>query len=203
MKSASRNQFAIRWTALTAIGLGVGFVAALVLGGPIGAVVGMMLVTPILTGLVGALLGTSQSVQLGSLLVRPGAWILATCAGLGIGLAAGVVVVENGGRLLAGHAVNVVRLSPFQRAVSFAVIGLVAGLAVGLCQQLVLHRQAPAVRGWILTTTLALGLAFPVASLLVDSLLSGIASPIGVLGFVLGAGLIFGALTAIPLRRAA
>ncbi|MGH9316681.1 MAG: hypothetical protein ACRD1P_06215 [Thermoanaerobaculia bacterium] len=163
----------------------------------------MMLVTPILTGLVGALLGTSQSLQLRSLLVRPWAWVLATCAGLGIGLAAGVVVVEKGGGFLAGHAVNVVRLSPFHRALSFAVIGLVAGLALGLCQQLVLRRQAPAVKGWVVTTALALGLAFPVASVLVDSLLSGIASPSGVLGFVLGAGLIFGALTARPLARAA
>lgn len=202
MRSSKDNRLTLAWTALTAVGLGTGMITALVLGGPIQAVVGMMLVTPILTGLVGAILGASQSLQLKSLLSRPWAWVIATGSGLGIGLAAGVVVVEQGGRWLAGHPVNVVSLSTLDRAVSFAVIGLVAGLALGFCQQLVLSRQAPAVKGWIVTTALALCLAFSSASFVVDSLLSGIASPRGVVGFVLGAGLIFGALTSRPLRRA-
>ena len=117
------------WMLLTTVGLGGGIAAALALGGPVQRAVGMMLVTPILTCLVGAVLGTAQAVQ------RRGVrwqWIVATTVGTGIGLAAGVVAVEQGGRFLTGQALRVAGLTPLLRAGSFLAVGAVAGLVLGL-----------------------------------------------------------------------
>jgi hypothetical protein len=191
----------VRWTIVTTIGLAVGIGAAVVLGRPIEAVVGMMLVTPILTALVGAALGSSQSVSLGALLQKPGWWVVATSAGLGTGLAAGVVAVEQVGHLLTGHRPNLFEVTAAQRAVSLLAIGLIAGLLLGAFQYLVLRRQAPEVKNWILTTGLALGGAFALSSLAVDALLGGLRSPAGAISFVVTAGVLFGVATSRPLRR--
>ena len=51
------------WMLLTTVGLGGGIAAALALGGPVQRAVGMMLVTPILTCLVGAVLGSLELFQ--------------------------------------------------------------------------------------------------------------------------------------------
>jgi len=58
----SPNQRAarIRWTLLSAAGMVCGLIAALALGVPIQTVVGLLLVTPILTGVVGAVRGTPR-----------------------------------------------------------------------------------------------------------------------------------------------
>ena len=202
MPANSHPISASRWVAATALGLAVGIGSALVLGAPIQAVVGMMLVTPIVTGLVGAILGLGQSFQLRQLLAKPFAWVLASSIGSGLGLALGVVVVEKGGRLLAGHPVNVVRLGSPERALSFAILGLVAGTLLGFCQGIVLRRQGTQVQRWTLRTTVALGAAFSISSMLVDLLPRGIASLAGVLSFVLTAGIILGLLTVRPLQRA-
>jgi hypothetical protein len=50
---------------------------------------------------------------------------------------------------------------------------------------------------------LALAIGFPASSLLVNLAIGGLASPLGVLLFLLGAGSILGAATAQRLRRAA
>ena len=91
----------LRWTLLSALGLALGLVAALVLGDPIDAVVGMILVTLVLTGVVGAFLGTSQWVVLRKRLANARWWIPASAAGLGLGLTGGIVLV--GRALKRGH----------------------------------------------------------------------------------------------------
>lgn len=188
------------WTVLTMIGLTAGVSAALVLGEPIERVVGMILVTPVLTALVGVVLGAAQWLQLRRLVeVSPLRWVLGTCLGLGAGLAGGVVLVEQVGRLLTGEQVRLLALEPLTRAGSFAVVGAVAGLLLGAGQALALRRTAP--RGWATTSAAALAIGFPLSSLLVDSLLGGLASPQGLLVFLAGSGLALGAVTAYPLRR--
>ena len=112
-------------------------------------------------------------------------------------------MVEKGGRLLAGHPVNVVRLGSLERALSFAVLGLIAGTLLGFCQGIVLRRQGAQVQCWTLRSAFALGAAFSISSMLVDLLLGGIASLAGVLSFVVTAGIILGLLTVRPLQRAA
>ena len=116
-------------------------VAGLILGGPIAVVVGMMLVTPTVTCLVGGVLGLSQLHHMRSLVARPYQWVVASCVGLGAGLALGVVVVEQGGRILTGHAMNVARVGVLGRVLSFAVVGTISGLLLGMTQSLVLRRS--------------------------------------------------------------
>jgi len=192
------------WTTLSAVGLTAGVAAALLLGEPVSKAVGMMLVTPILTGLVGASLGTAQLLPLRQLpRVSAGKWVLATTLGLCLGLAAGVVLVEQTGRLLTGGQVHVLQLSMPARALSFAVVGLVSGAWLGLAQGLVLRKSLPGLRHWAATSSLALAVGFCLASLLVDAAVGrGLASPVGLLTFLLASGCLYGALTSRVLRRA-
>src|SRR6266571_2354764 len=203
MADTKSNRFGLGWTPITAVGLGAGMVAGLILGGPIAAVVGMMLVTPAVTCLVGGVLGLSQLHHMRSLVARPYQWVVASCVGLGAGLALGVVVVEQGVRVLTGHAMNVARVGVLGRALSFAVVGTISGLLLGVTQSLVLRRSAVRVHGWASATVFALGLGFPLSSLPVDTLLGGVVSPRGVVAFVLLADLFLGAVTLRPLRHAA
>ncbi|MFY9819741.1 MAG: hypothetical protein WAM82_00055 [Thermoanaerobaculia bacterium] len=50
----------IRWTLLSLTGIPCGLILALTLGAPIQTVVGLLLITPILTGMVGAAVSTSK-----------------------------------------------------------------------------------------------------------------------------------------------
>jgi hypothetical protein len=189
----------IWWILLTTVGLAAGVIAALLLGEPIERVVGMILVTPLLTLLVGAVLGAAQWLELRRHVeVRALRWLAGSSVGLGAGLALGVVLVEQVGRLLTGGQVRLLSLDPATRALSFAAVGAVAGLLLGFGQSLALRHK---LRRWPRTCALALGLGFPLSSLLVDSLLGGLGSPRGVLAFLLTAGIVLGTLTSTPLRR--
>ena len=191
----------LRWTLLSALGLSLGIVVALVLGDPIGAVVGMILVTPVLTGLVGAVLGTSQWLVLRRRIASSRWWIPASAAGLGIGLTAGVVLVEQVGRALTGGQVSIGSLDSATRALSMAVVGLVSGICLGAAQRLVLRSRSDIGGHWLGMSTLGLGTALVVGSLAADFLFGGLASPVGFVGFVLVAGLVAGAITSRPLVR--
>ena len=203
MSTALTNGIVLRWTFLTMLGLAAGIVTALLLDRPIEAVVGMMLVTPILTLLAGAVLGTTQWFQLRSLLGRTRLWVLATSVGLGVGLALGVVTLEGIGRFFTGARPRLIQLTVFWRAASFVLLGIVTGLSVGISQWIAVLRRRIAWRKWIATSAVSLGLAFSISSLIVDGMIGGIATPLGVMIFVLVAGLIFGAGTARPILRAA
>ena len=54
------GRFVIRWVLLSALGLGSGLVLGLGLAGPIEALVGMVLVTPLMLALAGSVFGASQ-----------------------------------------------------------------------------------------------------------------------------------------------
>ena len=61
--SPNQSALRIRWTLFGAAGLACGLIAALALGAPIQTVVGLLLITPILSGVVGAVLGTSRDLR--------------------------------------------------------------------------------------------------------------------------------------------
>ena len=194
----------VRWSLLTMTGLAAGVLMALVLGEPIEAVVGMILVTPALTLLVGAVLGISQWLDVRHRVARSRSWIPATCLGLGAGLALGAVIVEVTGGLITGEQLSIMRLGTGTRALSLLVLGLTAGLCMGAAQWLaVLRRHGSPASRWIGISSLALGLSFSASSLLVDALLGGLASPVGVVSLLLLTGLFFGAGTARALPKAA
>ena len=187
---------ATQWTLLTTFGLASGIITALLVGKPIGRIVGAMLVTAIVTSLVGAILGGFQAIWLRRVLARPAWWIAATTGCVGIGLALGVVAVEQTGILITGQRPNVAHLSISGRALSFFALGLIAGLVLGAAQWIVVRARL-----WIVMTAGGLAAAFAIASLLTDALFGGIASAAGLVAFVLLSGFLFGALTSWPLLK--
>ena len=194
---------AFEWTSLTTIGLASGLVGGVLAGMPLGRILNAMVVTAVVTCLVGAALGGFQAITLRRILRKPLWWVVATVCGLGVGLAGAVVVVEQGGILLTGSRPQLAHLTAPMRALSFVIVGLVAGAALGLAQALVFRLQLPAITHWVPANAIGLAIAFSASSLLID--LSGmpVASTAGAITFVLLSGALFGALTSRPLLRAA
>lgn len=200
--SNSRAFNTTEWTILTALGLAGGLTAGVLAGIPLGQVLNAMIATALVVVIVGGVLGTLQAAGLRRLLSKPLWWIAATIAGVAIGLAFGVVIVEEAGRLITGTTPRVAQLSAAMRALSFVTLGFVAGTVVGFAQWLVLRSQHPAVRHWVLVSGAALAVAFCLASLIVDASGVPFASVLGRLAFVALSGLMFGGLTSRPLRSA-
>jgi hypothetical protein len=189
----------LRWTAMTTLGLASGVGLAFALQDPIEALVGMILLTPVLTLMAGAILGAVQWIELRHRLRSAGRWLLSTALGLGIGLAVGVVAIEVVGQLLVGHPLRLLQLGAADRALTFLILGVISGACLGLTQQLVLRKASYLPRNWSLLTAAGLGLGFPAGSLLADLLLKDFASMAGLLILVLVAGAVLGAFTARPL----
>jgi hypothetical protein len=201
-QEVTMSRLSLRWTLLTTFGLTAGVVVALLLGGPIEAIVGMLLVTPALTVVVGVVLGALQAVALRRRFALAGRWIAATSLGLGAGLAAGVTLVEQVAGYFAGEQVGLLTLGLGGQLVSMAVVGAVAGGCLGAAQWLLLRRRAP-LRRWPLVCACGLALGFPAGTLLAAALPAGLASPAGVLLLIATAGFSLGAFTARPLAAAA
>ena len=176
-----------QWTLLTAAGLSIGLTAGVLAGIPLGQILNAMIVTALVVCIVGAILGAFQAF---GLQVRRAWWIAATTAGTALGLALGVITVEQIGTLILGTRPRVALLSPSMRAVSFVALGAIAGSTLGFAQWLVLR-----VRHWIVTCGAALAIALSLASLLLDN------TAAGRIAFVVIAGLLFGAMTSWPLRH--
>ena len=168
----------------------------------LGRIANAMVVTVAVTCCVGAILGGFQALGLRKLLAAPRWWVLATVLGVGVGLAAGVVIVEQAGILATGTRPNIGRLTLPFRTLSLFVVGLATGTALGCAQALVLRRQIPRVKGWAFSSALGLATAFAASSLLVDSVGLRFASLPGVIMFVVVSGAAFGVLTSKPLRSA-
>lgn len=194
---------ATRWTLFTALGLAAGLTAGVLVGIPLNSFLNAMIVTALVVCVVGGVLGAFQAAGLRPLLGRRLWWIAATMVGTGVGLAIGVVTVEEVGTAITGVRPRVAFLSPAMRAVSFVTLGFIAGIVLGVAQWLVLRAQRSAIRHWVVVCGAALGIAFSLASLLLDATGIQFASVIGRISFVILAGVMFGGLTSWPLRSAA
>ena len=124
----------------------------------------------------------------------------ATAVGVGIGLTLGITFVEQVGRWFTGGPVNVARLTAWQRVGSFATIGLVTGLCLGVAQWLVLRRFTKQSRSWPITSAVAMAAALMASSFVTDSLVGSVAAPLGFGVFALLSGCAFGALSSFRLR---
>lgn len=193
----------LRWTAVTTLGLASGVSLALALEDPVGALVGMILLTPVLTLLAGTVLGALQWIELRHHLRSAGRWMSSTALGLGTGLAVGVVAIEVVGELLVGHPLRILQLGAADRALTFLILGLISGACLGSIQRLFLRKISLLPRSWPLLTAAGLGLGFPAGSLLADLLPGEFASMAGLLTLVLVAGAVLGAFTARPFSRTA
>ena len=196
-------QPASRWIALSALGLSAGVGLAVALQSPVEALVGMVLLTPVLTLLVGGILGAAQWIELRRRIQSSGRWLASTALGLGIGLAVGIVALEVIGQLLLGRPMRLLQMEPAGRALCFLILGVVSGSCLGLAQRLVLRKAAVLPKSWPLLSAAGLGLGFPAGSLLADGALAGLTSPAGLAVLFLVSGAVLGACTARPLARAA
>lgn len=187
--------FQVRWIIGTALGLSIGLPAGLALGAPLEVVVGMMLVTPVMLGLVGAILGASQWVALRRRVERAWLWILASAVGLGIGMTAGVVLVENVGRLITGAPVRLATAGTLGVAIAILVLGVLGGIAAGSAQWFYLRRYCRPSAAWILTSGTALPAAWLLGLAVATLAFGGIMNPLGLLLFLTVAGVTFGVLT--------
>lgn len=198
-----RKQLWLRWTLLSVIGLAIGLPAGIVVGAPLEAIVGMMLVTPLMMGVVGSILGTTQWLVIRRLFKRAGWWVVLSAVGVGLGLTAGLVIVEAVGELIRGEPVRFASTGAAGLALSFAVIGFVGGLGSGALQGLYLRRHARGVGQWILSSALGMSAGFVLGFVVADFLLGGVRTLPGAVGFLIVGGLIAGAVTGRALDRIA
>ena len=193
-----RDFNAARWTLFTTLGLTGGFVAGTLAGIPLGQAMNAFVAIALMVIVVGAVLGGFQAAGLRRLVARPSLWIVATSAGIAVGLAAGVILVQQTSILMTGAPLRIAELGTLSRATSLVAVGLVAGTILGVAQWLVLR-----VRHWIVVSGAALGIAFLGATLLIDAAGIEYASVLGRLSFLVLAGVLFGALTSRTLHKAA
>lgn len=191
----------LRWTLLSALGLALGIPAGLAVGIPVEALLGMMVVAPAVTAVIGSMLGASQWILLRRQFEHAGGWVLCSAVGLTIGLTAGVVAVEVGGQALLGRPVSLATLDLWGRALGLAFAGGVGGAVLGAAQWLVLRRRVEGAGRWVAVSTAALALGFSGGSLLADSVFGGLLTPVGFVAFVLAGGLLAGGVTGRTLVR--
>src|SRR5262245_29286999 len=117
------GKWRVRWVLLSTFGLAGGLAVGLGLSEPIEAVVGMVLVTPVVLTIAGSVLGTSQSLALWRFGRSGVLWVAATSVGLGVGMTLGIVAAETIGRAIAGQQVRLVSLSPLARVLGLGLVG--------------------------------------------------------------------------------
>lgn len=195
--------FLMRWVVLSAFGLAVGLAAGVSLAGPIEALLGMMLVTPLIAAVAGSVFGASQWLALWRRHRAGLVWIGASAFALGIGMTAGIMLVEKIGRALTGEQVRLFTVSPVVRVASLALVGTITGLAVGAAQRLAMRGYETAPRRWIPRCALAFGVGLPLGGLTADLFTGGLQSAAGFATFLATAGVIVGLLTVRSARRIA
>lgn len=193
--SAGRGSTAL-WVALCGAGLAGGLFAGVALSAPIQAVVGMILVTPVMLALAGSVLGAGQSLALGGGARARLRWIGATAVGMAIGMSLGVVLVEALGRAFTGEQVRLASIGLVGRVLGLTLIGAATGAALGLAQALLMRAGAEARRRWTTASAIGYGLGLPLAGGAVGALPGGLGNPVAFVAFLGLAGLVAGALTA-------
>jgi len=189
----------LRWTLLTAAGLSFGILLGLLLQDPLEPIVGMILITPLVTAIVGTTLGAAQWLELRRHLARAHRWLVATALGLGAGLAVGVVAVELTGQAILGHPLRLLQLGALAQTASLLVVGLLAGALLGGVQRLAV-RGLP--RVWPLVSGLGLGLGLALGGVVAHLVAGSITSMAGLVALVLSSGLFLGGCTTRALRGA-
>lgn len=196
----SRTLFA-QWILGTTGGLTTGLLLGFWLASPIEALVGMILVTPLILLLAGSVLGTSQWLVIRRYLVGSGWWVLLTTLGLGVGLTLGIVAVEVGGELIMGEPVRVTTTSLGGLLLSFTVVGMLTGLSLGVMQWFYLRRHGKGGGHWILVSMGGFMLAFLIGFLVAEFPFGGVSTPLGFAVFLIVGGLLIGITTAKSLGQ--
>lgn len=194
--SSTPVAFVLRWVLFSTLGLGAGLAVSLGLAGPIEALVGMMLVTPMTLALTGSILGAAQWLAIWKCPHAAWRWIVGSAVALGVGMTLGIVLVETVGRAVTGGQIGLFTTSPIGRMTSLIVIGTLSGVALGAGQWLALRPFRVVTGSWLLRCAVAFGVALPAGGLLADVFLGGLRSTAGFAAFLTVAGLIVGIVTA-------
>ncbi len=200
-----QRQLRWRWTVLSAVGFIFGLPLGVLASGPLEMLVAMMLVTPLMFLVTGAILGTAQWFALRERLHHWKRWIPASATGLAIGLTVGSVLVEATWSWLTGRPLRMSSATPLQICVSVITIGTIAGACLGGAQWWSV-RKSPATLSlaWIRATTLAFGASFALGFGCAEFLTGeGFTSPFGIAVFVLSTGTCVGILTGRALSQTA
>lgn len=195
------RSFSRRWAVLSALGLCVGLPLGVALLGPIETLVGMVLVTPIVFGISGGVLGTSQWWALRRLARAP-VWIAVSALGLGLGLTAGTVAVEWLGRLSGAGQVRLATSTPLVAALSLLAFGALGGLFLGSAQWLVLRRWFRGGARWIAASGAGLALGMLAGAAVAELLTGGVTTGIGLATTLAIAAVTSGFATGRTLERA-
>ncbi|MCY3703982.1 MAG: hypothetical protein OXH08_00530 [Gammaproteobacteria bacterium] len=187
--------FGVRWTVLCGLGLAGGLAVGLGLAAPVEAVVGMMLVTPVILALAGSMFGAAQWLALGRSPQLGASWVGTSGIGLGIGMTIGIVLVEMLGQALTGEPMRLQALDMLGRLGGLTFVGAFAGLGLGAAQWLALRPAAPIARRWIVLCVAGFGAGLPAGSLAAE-LVGGLQSAVGFAAFLGVAGLTLGVFTA-------
>ena len=191
------DKSSIRWTVVTGLGLALGIAMGVLLQDPIEAIFGMILLTPVVTVLVGAMLGAAQWMELRRHFQAAHRWLLATAIGLGGGLTVGIVAVEVIGQQILGHPVRLLASGPAAQAMSMLIVGFIAGSLLGLIQRAFVRSLD---RRWPLASGLGLGLGLSIGSLLANAFAGTLTSLAGFIVLILCAGFALGSFTTRAVR---
>lgn len=192
----ARDSVWLKWIILTTVGLTAGLIGGFALGAPVEALVGMMLLTPVIMGIAGTVLGSAQWLLIRQRLPAAGWWIVHSAIGLGLGMTIGIVAVEQVGGLIAGEPVRLVTVGILGRVAGLAVVGGVAGVFLGAAQWLGLRRHSSRAGKWVLKNAVGLAVGFVLGSLFADLVLGGVGTPFGFIAVLVTGGLTAGILTA-------
>ncbi len=189
-----------RWLVASTLGLAVGIPGGLALGAPLEVIVGAMLVTPLMLGLSGLLLGGSQWLALKDRMPGVVRWIGLTALGFAVGFTVAVVLVEQGGERLTGEPMRLATAGTFGLAASLVVMGVVGGSTLGLAQSLAVRGVEGAMRTWTVASATGLTVGFLVGMGLATAA-GGMGTAPGLVLFLLSSGAVYAGLTGRALQR--
>ncbi len=187
------------WIFASALGLGVGIPAGLAIGAPFEAVVGAMLITPLMTALAGGLLGTAQWTVLRRRFPAAGNWVAHTAFGFAMGFTFALVLVEKGGEWLTGSPVRLTTTGTYGLVAALAVLGLVGGGAVGFSQAIFMRKLGEPAQNWVGVNAVGLAVGLLTGFALSSLVSGGLGTPLGLAVFLAVAGLVYGAVTGTAL----
>ena len=189
-----------QWLAASTIGIVVGVPGGLALGAPLEVLVGAMVITPLMLGLSGLLLGTSQWIAIRPVLRSPRRWVLLTMLGFAVGFTISVVAVEQIGALLTGEPIRISSAGLWELVVSMLVVGGLGGALLGLIQSLAFSDPRGFWTRWTSASALGLGGGFLVGCL-VATAVGGVMSIPGVVVFFVTSGVVYSLVTVRALAR--
>lgn len=194
------NKRSVKWILASTLGLLVGIPAGVAIGAPLELIVGMMIITPLMLGLIGLFVGASQSFALDRRLTGKAKWVGLTVLGFAVGFTIALVLVEQAGIWITGSPLRMSSAGPVDLALAFVALGLIGGGVVGASQSWAMRDVHGAGLRWTASSALGLTAGF-LAGLAGALLFGGMSNPVGGIVFLAVSALVYSAWTGRALLR--